>query len=350
MRIAFTLCSNNYLAQAKTLGDSLLAHNPNYKFIIGLVDKKGAEIDYDFFLPHQVIEAEAAGIPNFDDLCRRYDIIELNTAVKPFFFKYLFREHPELSGALYLDPDVMVFSSLEKIYAELDNHSLVLTPHLLSPFPLDGCEPTENVFLTFGIYNLGFIGVANQPEGRRFLDWWGERTFASGYNKPDAGMFVDQLWVNLAPVFFDKVKVSLDPGRNVAYWNLHERNVSRKNDAFFINDNFPLAFYHFSSYRLSDPAQLSRYQNRYSFETRPDIVELFDTYRNTVIRNRYDYFSKLECSYIKRKNEDLDREKQNAAATGTPGETLRQLKRIIPAFVQNMILSMMKRIELLRDH
>ena len=180
MRIAFTLCSNNYLAQAKTLGDSLLAHNPNYKFVIGLVDKRVAEIDYDFLLPHQVIEAETAGIPNFDDLCQRYDIIELNTAVKPFFFKYLFLEHPELEGALYLDPDMMVFSSLERIYAELENHSLVLTPHVLSPIPLDGCEPPENVFLTFGIYNLGFIGVANQPEGRRFLDWWGKRTFASG--------------------------------------------------------------------------------------------------------------------------------------------------------------------------
>ena len=349
MRIAFTLCSNNYLAQAKTLGDSLLAHNPNYKFVIGLVDKKVAEIDYDFFLPHQVIEAEAAGIPNFDDLCQRYDIIELNTAVKPFFFKYLFREHPEVEGALYLDPDVMVFSSLEKIYAELDNHSVVVTPHTLSPIPLDGCEPPENVFLTFGIYNLGFIGVANQSEGRRFLDWWGERTFASGYNKTEAGMFVDQLWVNLAPVFFDKVKVSLDPGRNVAYWNLHERNVSRKSDGFFINDKFPLAFYHFSSYRLTDPTQLSPYQNRYSFETRPDIVELFNTYRESVIRNRYDYFSKLECNYIRQKNEDLDREKRNTAASGTLRET-RPLRAITPTFVRNMILSMIKRIELLRDH
>jgi len=350
MRIAFTLCSNNYLAQAKTLGDSLLAHNPNYKFVIGLVDKKVAEIDYDFFLPHQVIEAEAAGIPNFDDLCQRYDIIELNTSVKPFFFKYLFLKHPELQGALYLDPDVMVFSSLEKIYAELDKHSLVLTPHVLSPIPLDGCEPPENVFLTYGTYNLGFIGVANQAEGRRFLDWWGERTFASGYNKTAAGMFVDQLWVNLAPVFFETLKVSRDPGLNVAYWNLHERNISRKGDAFFINDKFPLVFYHFSSYRLADPTQLSPYQNRYGFETRPDIVELFDNYRNSVNRNRYDYFSKLECSYFRQKNEDADQEERNTAATGTPREKLRQLKKITPAFVRNMILSMIKRLELLRDH
>ena len=132
-------------------------------------------------------------------------------------------------------------------------------------------------------------------------------------------MFVDQLWVNLAPVFFDRVKVSRDPGLNVAYWNLHERNVSRKNDAFFINDKFPLAFYHFSSYRLADPTQLSRYQNRYGFETRSDIVELFDTYRKSVIRNRYDYFSKLECSYIRRKIENLERETKNTTVVSLQG-------------------------------
>ncbi|MGH9873559.1 MAG: glycosyl transferase [Pyrinomonadaceae bacterium] len=348
MRIVFTLCSNNYLAQAKTLGDSLVTYNPNYRFVIGLVDRKAAEIDYDFFLPHQVIEVETARIPNFDDLCDRYDIIELNTAVKPFFFKYLFQEYPEVQGVLYLDPDMMVFSSLEKIYAELDRHSLVLTPHILSPIPVDGCEPRENVFLTYGTYNLGFIAVANKPEGQRFLDWWGERTFSSGYIKTEEGMFVDQLWLNLAPVFFADVKVSLDPGLNVAYWNLHERNIGRKNAAFFINEHFPLVFYHFSSFKLADPSCMSSHQNRYTFETRPDVAELFDSYWNSVINNRYDYFSKIECSYIQRKAQHIDEMQDLEPASSQ--QAFRQLKKITPNFIKDMILSMIKRIELLRDY
>ena len=347
MRIAFTLCSNNYLAQAKTLGDSLLEHNPKWKFVIGLVDKKTADIDYDFFLPHEVVEAESAGIPNFADLCNRYDIIELNTSVKPFFFQYVFQEYPEVQGALYLDPDMMVFGSLENIYADLDKHSLVLTPHILSPIPVDGRKPRENVFLTYGTYNLGFIAVANKPEGRRFLDWWGERTFSSGYIKTEEGMFVDQLWLNLAPVFFADVKVSLDPGLNVAYWNLHERKICRKNNAFFINETFPLAFYHFSSFKLADPSCMSPYQNRHTFETRPDVAELFDTYRTCVINNRYDYFSKIKCCYLERKNEPVDEKQDIESVSNRP--VLRQLKDITPNFIKDMILSMVKRIELLRD-
>ena len=41
MKIIFTICSNNYLAQAKALGDSVLQTNPDYTFFIGLVDELG---------------------------------------------------------------------------------------------------------------------------------------------------------------------------------------------------------------------------------------------------------------------------------------------------------------------
>ncbi len=51
MTIAFTICSNNYLAHAKTVGDSYLKYHPNNKFIIGLVDKLQDEYDYSHNCP-----------------------------------------------------------------------------------------------------------------------------------------------------------------------------------------------------------------------------------------------------------------------------------------------------------
>jgi len=41
-KIIFTLCSNNYLAQARTLGDSVLKYSDS-KFVIGLVDQNTKE-------------------------------------------------------------------------------------------------------------------------------------------------------------------------------------------------------------------------------------------------------------------------------------------------------------------
>ena len=350
MRLAFTLCSNNYLAQAKTLGDSLIEHNPKYEFVIGLVDRKRDDIDYDFFLPHRIIEVEQVGIPNFGELCKRYGIIELNTAVKPFLFQHLLKNNPDVPGVIYLDPDIMVFNSLDTVFEDLDRHSLVLTPHALSPIPLDDHKPQENVFLAYGIYNLGFIAVANVPEGRKFLDWWGERTFNFGEISPEKGLFVDQLWLNLATVFFDNVKVSSNPGLNVSYWNLHERNISSKDDAFVVNEKFPLVFYHFSSYKPSDSSRMSPYQDRYSFETRPDVAELFDIYNKNLGANKHDYFCKIECHYVMERNEYLEAERRSRESESKQTAKFYQLKRITPDSIKNMILLLNRKIESLRSH
>jgi hypothetical protein len=39
MKVAFTLCSLNYMAQAKTLADSFHEYNPEWHFVIGLVEQ-----------------------------------------------------------------------------------------------------------------------------------------------------------------------------------------------------------------------------------------------------------------------------------------------------------------------
>src|SRR6267154_3286584 len=132
-RIAFTLCSNNYLAQAKTLGDSLLKNNPDYLFFIGLVDKFNPEIDYTIFKPYQVIEIESIKIPDFNNLINKYNIVELNTAVKPFFFLYLLNRYPDCDQVIYFDPDILVTHRLTSIEEALTSSNVLLTPHILSP-------------------------------------------------------------------------------------------------------------------------------------------------------------------------------------------------------------------------
>ena len=66
MLTVFTICSNNYLAQAKTLGDSLMQHNPHYRFVIFLVDRLSEGVDYSFFAPYELIPVEQIEINGFD--------------------------------------------------------------------------------------------------------------------------------------------------------------------------------------------------------------------------------------------------------------------------------------------
>jgi len=103
--IAFTICSNNYYHQARVLAASWLRHHPESRFFVILVDRVQAGLPYDVDPRVQVIPLEDLGLDALPTLVQKYNIIELNTAVKPAAFFHLFR----LTGAtkiLYLDPDI----------------------------------------------------------------------------------------------------------------------------------------------------------------------------------------------------------------------------------------------------
>lgn len=298
-KIVLTICSINYLAQAKSLGDSLMAHNPDYTFLIGLVDRLDASTIPAAKLPaYPLIELHTIGIDGLESMCDRYNITELNTAVKPYFLDYVYHNYPEAEFVHYFDPDIVIYQPLSAIEAGLANASLFLTPHTCMPYP-DEQNPNERGLLNTGIFNLGFIGTKRSETTTQFLAWWMDRLFDHCYIDLANGMFVDQLWVNFAPVFFDDVHVSKHLGLNVAYWNLHERTVTGDGDPYLINNEFPLVFFHFSGYSPEKPREISKYQNRYTFEEKADVASIFDYYAQGLIKNGHRDLNQYPCYYIK---------------------------------------------------
>jgi hypothetical protein len=303
MKIAFTICSNNYLAQAKILGDSLLEYNPDYKMVIGLCDEKIEGIDYGFFQNIEVVSLREINLQTFEDIISKYDIVELNTSIKPSFFKYFIQEYPELKSVVYLDPDIQIFDTLDILDSYLLHDDILLTPHIFKPIPVDDLLPAENLFLNFGIYNLGFLALNPKSSTvMQFIDWWEERTLKIGYNRVSEGLFVDQLWINLVPLFFDKVKVLPEYGLNVAPWNLHERSIYKGGSKYKMEDETSLYFFHFSNYNYLNPTALSKYYNRYdAVVASPVILKLYKQYHDKLLLNNISFYAALPCSYIKEK-------------------------------------------------
>lgn len=302
MNIAFTICSNNYLAQAKILGDSFLEFHPDWKFIIGLCDELSEEIDYSFFEHIKIIPVADIAIYCFNEIKEKYDIIELNTSIKPSFFKYLISRYENLELIIYLDPDIQIFRKISLIEKYLEVDDILLTPHILNPIGVDDLSPSENLFLNYGIYNLGFLALNSKSKNvLELLDWWEEKTLKIGYNRVSEGLFVDQLWINLVPIFFKKVKVLFDYGCNVAPWNLHERQLhSNAENKYVMMDETALYFYHFSSYNYKNPTVLSKYYNRYSAaDASPIVLALYKQYQEKLIDNKVAFFSNICCSFIK---------------------------------------------------
>ena len=297
-QVAFTICSNNYLGQALALKKSFLEHNPSFGFFIVLVDKLSDEIDYSVFLPAQIIPIDKIKSVNLEDLISRYYIIELNTSVKPSVFKYLIANNPEVESIFYLDPDLYFYSSLNSLNAVLQSKVAVLTPHILSPIPRDGKQPDENTFFRFGIYNLGFLGVnAKHKESKTLLDWWEERVINFGYDRPNKGYFVDQLWMTIAPLFFNEIAIENSYGYNMAPWNLHERHIlSRDGDTILLNDNSPLVFYHFSKI-AEDKDSVSREYDRFSLQDFPLLKELYLDYKMVLSECRFSEYKKIPIAF-----------------------------------------------------
>ncbi|MEZ0539172.1 glycosyl transferase [Fibrella arboris] len=309
MTLAFTICSVNYLAQARTLGDSLKQTNPDWQFVIGLVDDLATASLPAHLLPaYPMIEVATLGIPDFDGMCARYDITELNTAVKPFFIDYFFNSQPGPGTArpdavVYFDPDIIVFQPLTRLDEALAANSLVLTPHTIAPTP-DWETPNEQHHLNTGIFNLGFIGLRNDDTAREFVHWWQQRLTYECRIDLCAGLFVDQHWVNFAPIYYPDVLIEKHKGYNVAYWNIHERILAQQNGVWCVEDpaggeTVPLQFFHYSGYGVQKPSELSKYQTRYTFEQRPDLVPVFQLYHSRLIQNGNDAYRAYPCSYIK---------------------------------------------------
>lgn len=328
MTIAFTICSINYLAQARTLGDSLRETNPDYLYLIGLVDKLSEAKLPDALIPdYPMVEVHTIGIPDFAAMCDRYDITELNTAVKPFYIDYLYKTYPDASQVIYFDPDIIVFQPLHELNDALTKYSLVLTPHTLSPIP-DWELPNEQHHLNTGIYNLGFIGLSNNATARQFVDWWKDRLVYECRIDLCAGLFVDQHWVNFAPVYHDNVLIDRHLGYNMAYWNLHERYSSQNAQGEWVVSNSKdhsapettelLQFFHFSGYNPNKPDDISKHQTRFGFansgattngpssryldrpeQQRPDVRPLFDLYRTRLVANHNELYRAYPCVYIK---------------------------------------------------
>lgn len=307
--LVFTLCSNNYLAQAITLGNSLLKFNPEYKFLIGLVDRRNEFIDYSK-IPYDIIEVENIDLPGFNEMVLRYNIIELNTAVKPGYFKFLFKKF-EPESIIYFDPDIQIFSTINSLRAELDNSDILLTPHIFTPINDDKILAEED-FLNSGLYNLGFIALNNTQNSLKMVDWWADRLKTKASIDFKKGLFTDQIWINFVPLFFEKVKILSDHGYNMAYWNLHERRLTIRDNELFVNNHEPLVFYHFSGFNPLSPFKISKYQNRYIFKELPEIEELFKNYSNNLFTNGIEKFLKFQNAFagIKEKNEKEKRKEE----------------------------------------
>lgn len=295
MKLCFaTIVSPNYLAYARVLGESVAQHAPQAEFHVLVVNRPDPQVRAACAEAGlHVTYATELGLADFDQLAYKYDLVELNTALKPSFLKSLFARG--FDHVVYLDPDIRLYLAPAPIMEALEQAEIVLIPHALAP-AMDGLRPSDIDFLRTGVFNLGFVGLRRGRHASALLDWWEKRCLSHGFNDPGFGTFVDQKWMNLAPCYFDSVHVLKHAGCNVAYWNLHEREVQGDARCYLVNAA-PLVFFHFSGVDASAPQVLSRHQNRHVLVPGTPLAELVRDYCAQLLAAGHGKWSSLPYSF-----------------------------------------------------
>lgn len=339
MKIAFTICTNSFLSMARTAAASFLKHHPDYAFFIGLIDYRDEKIS-QWYEGYKIVPVHELGIPHLEEMAQRYNIVELSCALKSYFTEYIFRTEPAVTEIAYLDSDLYFYSPMTGLSELHQQYDIILTPHLIKPMTFDGKQPDEIAYLATGTYNGGFYSLKVTENSRRFIDWWCERMRYYCVYRLGQGLFVDQKWMNLIPVFFDKVHIIKHPGYNISYWNLHERQVSGEGGHYRVNDQWPLVFFHYSSIHLKDGILFYKQQDRFNEDSLPLVKKMFLDYRSEVYKEGYESTTRIPAHFAAIFQQHTARELKKTIK----GRIKLWVKNNVSAATRNKLKSRMQRI------
>ena len=279
-----TIIAKNYVAHARVLADSFLEHHPEGTCYVLVIDETEGYIDAASE-PFELVTPAQLDIDDYEHMAAIYDVLELSTAVKPWLLRHLLDERG-LERIAYLDPDIRLYDTLDEIDGLTREHGLVLIPHITSPLPRDGKRPSEADILISGTYNLGFISVERGSRTDGLLDWWSERLKTDCVVAPDIGYFVDQRWMDFVHGLMPDFYVLRDPAYNVAYWNLHGRDLTHHKGRYYV-DGRPLRFFHFSGFDPDHRKRLSKHQTRIEIRRGSALARACDGYADELLAHGY---------------------------------------------------------------
>lgn len=300
----FTSISQNYLPKARVLAKSVKKYCKDSYFSLVLSDDMPERFDLAKEPFDELVHISKLNIPvkNLEQWIFGHDVVEICTAVKGQAMLNFLRAGRS-DKVVYLDPDTVVFDDLSELESLLDEHDVVLTPHITKPeAETKAIWDNEVACLMHGIFNLGFLAVRKSDRGLAFVTWWRDRLRDFCMKDIPHGIFTDQSWVDLAPVLFDGIYILRKPNYNVATWNINRRQVTEQDGKYFV-DGLPLQFYHFSGFDSGGQEVMLK---RYGHDN-PALYQLREWYIQAMDANGQQELGRKEIAYARYDNGEVIR-------------------------------------------
>lgn len=226
-----TLFDKNYLYKGIALYRSLERHsgepftlwilcmdNLTYDAVSKMNLKHAKAISFDEFKTEKLLE-----------LKKERTVSEFSWTCTASLCAYML-EKEKVDEVTYLDADIYFFSHLSEIFDEIGGSSIALIEHRFPP---------KRRYLEYkGKYNVSWVTLKNNMEGRGAAFWWRDRVLEWCYNKYENGKFGDQLYLNDWLVRFKDVCIIKHPRAGIAPWNISD-----------FKEGVPI-FYHFHGFHF----------------------------------------------------------------------------------------------------
>lgn len=155
-------------------------------------------------------------------------------------------ENFSLDHCVYLDADMMFFSSVEPIFKEIDSASVAITAHNFS----DDLKVDE----IYGKYCVQFVFFRNDKNGQLALNWWKQSCIDWCFAILEEERYGDQKYLNYFKEKFQNVIELQHNGVGVAPWNINRFNIYKEKGRIMLSENLinkvPLIFYHFQGLKF----------------------------------------------------------------------------------------------------
>lgn len=237
-----TLFDQNYLIKGLAMYRSLEQHERDFRLYILCMD----DHVYGLLQKLNLAKVELFRLKDFESpelLAVKPDrtVAEYCWTCAPCLPAYLFDAHPSIQFITYLDADLLFFSSLDPIYAEIGDASSVIVEHRFSPRFMPS--------IVNGKYNVQWVSFRHNEYGLKTLHWWRDKCIEWCYYRLEDDRMGDQKYLDVWTQKFKGVHELHHIGAGTAPWNFANYHIHEENGQIWIDD-VPLIFYHFHSYRI----------------------------------------------------------------------------------------------------
>ena len=134
-------------------------------------------------------------------------------SLKPVLMSHLLRA-PSIERVVYSDCDTCFFRTPYILLDSLGDGDVLLTPHW-RPLEPDGSSRGFRINFLDGLFNAGC--VAANRKGVDALDWWARACLYACEKDYERGLFHDQRYLDLLPIYFPNTTICRHQGFNLAW-------------------------------------------------------------------------------------------------------------------------------------